>query len=164
LSNSDAPTPFPEAASQPRAQDSIAPANWIATSASSRRVAAPTLPLARSAGSARRRPRRGSCARLNAGIRGGLSPAEESRDAIRTSQANPSSGPSAFERTKRSQGRIPPCGDRSKPQAPRPLETDEWASGNAGHIAPGWRPRAVAQTTLPTLLPNTASFPIRGNT
>ena len=54
------------------------------------------------AGSARRRPRRGSCARLNAGIRGGLSPSEESRDAIRAPQANPSSGPSAFERTKRS--------------------------------------------------------------
>ena len=35
LSNSDAPTPFPEAASQPRAQDSIAPANWIATPANS---------------------------------------------------------------------------------------------------------------------------------
>jgi len=48
LSNSDAPTPSPEAASQPRAQDSIAPANWIATSASSRRVAAPTRSLARS--------------------------------------------------------------------------------------------------------------------
>jgi hypothetical protein len=54
------------------------------------------------AGSARRRPRRGSCARLNAGTRGGLSPSEESRDAIRAPQANPWSGPSAFERTKRS--------------------------------------------------------------
>jgi hypothetical protein len=50
LSNSDAPMPFPEAASQPRAQDSIAPANWIATSASSRRVAAPTQSPARSRG------------------------------------------------------------------------------------------------------------------
>ncbi len=41
-SNSDAPTPSPEAASQPRAQDSIAPANWIATSARSwPRAAAP---------------------------------------------------------------------------------------------------------------------------
>src|ERR1700727_1503575 len=37
LSNSDAPTPFPEAASQPRAQDSIAPANWIATLTDSKR-------------------------------------------------------------------------------------------------------------------------------
>ncbi len=54
------------------------------------------------AGSARRRPRRGSCARRNAAIHGGLSPSEESRDAIRAPQANPSSGPSAFERTKRS--------------------------------------------------------------
>ena len=45
-SNSDAPSP--EAASQPRAQDSIAPANWIATSARLRRVAAPTRSLARS--------------------------------------------------------------------------------------------------------------------
>src|SRR5580704_5388171 len=42
LSNSDAPTPFPEAASQPRGQGSIAPANWIATSAN-----APLLPSAR---------------------------------------------------------------------------------------------------------------------
>src|ERR1700722_20684225 len=29
---------------------------------------------------------------------------------------------------------------RSTDQAPRPLETDELASGNAGPIAPGWRP------------------------
>ena len=35
-------------------------------------------------------------------IRGGLSPAEESRDAVRPSQANPSSGASAFEGPKRS--------------------------------------------------------------
>ena len=46
--NLDAPMPSPEAASQPRAQDSIVPANWIATSARSRRVAAPTRSLARS--------------------------------------------------------------------------------------------------------------------
>jgi hypothetical protein len=37
-------------ASQPRAQDSIAPANWIATSASSRHVVAPTPSLAKSRG------------------------------------------------------------------------------------------------------------------
>ena len=40
------------------------------------------------AGFARRRPRRGPCARRNSGIRGGLSPAEESRDAVRASQAD----------------------------------------------------------------------------
>src|ERR1700722_16544537 len=50
LSNSDAPTPFPEAASQPRAQDSIAPANWIATPADSNHRAARTLLPARSRG------------------------------------------------------------------------------------------------------------------
>jgi hypothetical protein len=50
LSNSDAPTPFPEAASQPRAQDSIAPANWIATSANSKPSAVRTLLPARSRG------------------------------------------------------------------------------------------------------------------
>jgi transposase len=49
-SNSDAPTPFPEAASQPRAQDSIAPANWIATSANSKPSAVRTLLPARSRG------------------------------------------------------------------------------------------------------------------
>ena len=50
LSNSDAPTPFPEAASQPRAQDFIAPANWIATPADLNRSAARTLLPARSRG------------------------------------------------------------------------------------------------------------------
>ena len=50
LSNSDAPTPLPEAASQPRAQDSIAPANWIATPADSKPSAARTLLPARSRG------------------------------------------------------------------------------------------------------------------
>ena len=50
LSNSDAPTPFPEMVSQPRAQDSIAPANWIATSANSKPSAARTLLPARSRG------------------------------------------------------------------------------------------------------------------
>jgi transposase len=48
--NSDAHTPFPEAALQPRAQDSIAPANWIAMSASSKPSAARTLLPARSRG------------------------------------------------------------------------------------------------------------------
>jgi hypothetical protein len=42
------------------------------------------------AGSGGRRSRRGSCARRNSAIRGGLSPSEESRDAVRPSQANPS--------------------------------------------------------------------------
>ena len=50
LFNSDAHTPFPEAASQPRAQDSIAPANWIAMSASSKPSAARTLLPATSRG------------------------------------------------------------------------------------------------------------------
>ena len=40
----------PEAASQPRAQDSIAPANWIATSANSKPSAARTLSPAKSRG------------------------------------------------------------------------------------------------------------------
>jgi DDE family transposase len=48
--NSDAPTPFPEVASQPRAQDSIAPANWIATSVNSKRSAVRTQARARSRG------------------------------------------------------------------------------------------------------------------
>jgi Transposase DDE domain len=43
LFNSDAHAPFPEAASQPRAEDSIAPINWIAMSASSKPSAARTL-------------------------------------------------------------------------------------------------------------------------
>ena len=82
------PTPFPAAASQPRAQDSIAPANRIAMSADPKPRALsehgrPQNP----AGSARRRPRLGSCARRNSGIHGGLSSAEESRDAVRPSQA-----------------------------------------------------------------------------
>jgi transposase len=40
------------------------------------------------AGSARGRPRRGPGARRNAAIRGGLSPSQESRDAVRPSQAD----------------------------------------------------------------------------
>jgi hypothetical protein len=51
LSNSDAPTPFPEAASRPRGQGSIAPANWIATPANSKPSAVRTLLPARSRGS-----------------------------------------------------------------------------------------------------------------
>jgi hypothetical protein len=50
LFNSDAHTPFPEAASQPRAQGSIAPAKWIAMSASSKPSAARTLLPAKSLG------------------------------------------------------------------------------------------------------------------
>ena len=46
--SSDEPTPFPEAASQPRAQDSIAPANWIAMPANSKPSAVRTRSPARS--------------------------------------------------------------------------------------------------------------------
>ena len=80
-SNSDAPTPVPEAASQPKAQDSIAPANWTATSATSRRVAAPTPSPARSRGICMKTPATCPCARRNAGICAGLSPSKENRDA-----------------------------------------------------------------------------------
>ena len=86
-SNSDAPTPVPEAASQPKAQDSIAPANWTATSATSRRVAAPTPSPARSRGICMKTPATCPCARRNAGICAGLSPSKENRDAIRPPQA-----------------------------------------------------------------------------
>jgi hypothetical protein len=72
LSNSDAHTPFPEAASQPRAQGFIAPANWIATSANSKRVAAPTPSLTRSHGICTKTPVAARALR-NAGICGGLS-------------------------------------------------------------------------------------------
>ena len=81
------------------------------------------------AGFGRRRSRRGSCARHNSAIRGGLSPSEESRDAVRPSQANPSPHALAPKGSERRERRVPACGYRSKPQAPRPLETDEYASG-----------------------------------
>ena len=87
-SNSDAHTPFPEAASWPRAQVPIAPANWIATSARSRRVAAPTQSLARSHGICTKTPATWPCARRNAGICAGLSPSKENRDAVRAPQAD----------------------------------------------------------------------------
>jgi hypothetical protein len=82
------------------------------------------------------RPRRGSCARLNAGICAGLSPSKENRDAVRPPQADTAPHASAIERSERSQRRVPPCGYRPKPETARPTEADEYASGNAGPVAP----------------------------
>ena len=60
-SGSGAPTQPHEAASRPRAQGSTAPANWIATPADSNHSAARKRSCPQDpAGSARRRPRRGS--------------------------------------------------------------------------------------------------------
>jgi hypothetical protein len=52
------------------------------------------------AGCARRRTRRGSCGRLNAGICAGLSPSKENRDVIRAPQADTARYASAIERGK----------------------------------------------------------------
>ncbi len=111
------------------------------------------------AGSARRRPRRGSCARLNAGICAGLSPSKENRDAIRAPQADTAPHASAIERSERSQRRVPPCGYCPKPETTRPTKADEYASDNAGRIAPRMAAQAPPKEDLPTRLRNTASFP-----
>jgi hypothetical protein len=49
-------------------------------------------------------------------------------------------------------------------QAARPLETDQYASANAGGITPGWRPREPPKQAFQPFSRNTASFPARGNT
>ena len=88
-STSVAPTPRPEPAS--RRGHKALPRQQIGL----RRLRAqsPVLPERSCpqdpARSGRRRSRRGSGARRNAGIRGGLPPAEESRDAVRPPQAHP---------------------------------------------------------------------------
>jgi hypothetical protein len=105
---------------------------------------------AKSRGICTKTPRRGSCARLNAGICAGLSPSKENRDAIRAPQADTAPHASAIERSERSQRRVPPCGYCPKPETTRPTKADEYASGNAGPIAP----RMVAQAS-----PNNPSNP-----
>jgi hypothetical protein len=62
--------------------------------------------------------------RAHAAIRGGLSPAEESRDAVRTSQADSAPQALAPKGSKRSQRRISPYGDRPKPEMTRPFKTN----------------------------------------
>ena len=116
------------------------------------------------AGSARRRPRRGSCARLNAAIRGGLSPSEENRDAIRAPQADTAPHASAIERSERSQRRVPPCGYCPKPETTRPTKADEYASGNAGRIAPRMAAQAPPKQPFQPVSETRRAFPIRGNT
>jgi hypothetical protein len=68
------------------------------------RLKAPVLPEhacpQNPAGCARRRTRRGSCGRLNAGICAGLSPSKENRDVIRAPQADTARYASAIERGK----------------------------------------------------------------
>ena len=116
------------------------------------------------AGSGRRRPRRGSCARLNAGICAGLSPSKENRDAIRAPQADTAPHASAIERSKRSQRRVPPCGYRPKPETTRPTKADEYASGNARRIAPRMAAQAPTKQPFQPVSETRRAFPIRGNT
>ena len=113
------------------------------------------------AGSARRRPQRGSCARLNAAIRGGLSPSKENRDAIRAPQADTAPHASAIERSERSQRRVPPCGYRPKPETTRPTKADEYASGNAGRIAPRMAAQAPPKQPFQPVSETRRAFPIR---
>src|SRR5580692_9730462 len=75
-------------------------------------------------------------ARRDSGIRGSLSPAEESRDAVRASQADSAPHTLAPQGSERSQRRISPRGYCTKPETTRPLKTDEHASRNAGRITP----------------------------
>ena len=89
-----------------------------------------------SPGFARRRPRRGPCARRNSGIRGGLSPAEENRDAVRASQADSAPHALAPQGSEQNQGRVSPRRDRSKPEAARPTKTDQRAFAGDGRITP----------------------------
>ena len=96
--------------------NSIAPANWIATSANSKPSAARTLLPARSRGTVRRCSRRGPRARRNSRIHGGLSPSEESRDAVRPSQADPAPHALAPQGSEWRKRRVPACRDRPKPE------------------------------------------------
>ena len=114
------------------------------------------------AGSGRRRPRRGSCARRNAGIRGGLSPSEENRDAVRPSQADTAPHAFAIEGSERSQRRVPPCGYRPKPETTRPTKADEYASGNARRIAPRMAAQAPPKQPFQPVSEIRRAFPIRG--
>jgi len=61
--------------------------------------------------------------------------------------------------SERSQRRISPGRHRPKPETTRPPNTDQYASGNAGRIAPRMAAQGAAQRTLPTLRQNTSSFP-----
>ena len=118
-------------------------------------------------GSARRRPRRGPCARRNAGICAGLSPSKENRDAVRAPQADTPPHASAIERSERSQRRIPPCGYRPKPQTTRPTKADEYASGNAGRVAPRMAAQEPPKQPFQSFQPfseTRRAFPIRVNT
>ena len=110
------------------------------------------------AGSARRRSRRRSGSRLDARIRGRLSASKENRDAVRPSQANSSPRALAPKGSERGKRRVPPRRNRPKPEAPRPLETDQKRSGNAGRITPRLRPQkppSKAQTAPPAKRPKT---------
>ena len=69
-------------------------------------------------------------------IRGGLSPSEESRDAVRPSQAHPAPHALAAEGSERRKRRVPARRDRPKPETTRPPKTDQYASGNVGRITP----------------------------
>jgi hypothetical protein len=80
--------------------------------------------------------RRGPRARPNSAIRGGLSPTEENRDAVRSSQANPSPHALAPKGSERCKRRVPACSDRTKPETSRPLKTNQHPSGNAGRLTP----------------------------
>jgi hypothetical protein len=86
-SSSDAPTQPHEAASRPRGQGSIAPANWIATSANSKPNTAPTLLPARSHGIYMKTPATWPVRTPPLLNTWSLSPSQESRDAVRPSQA-----------------------------------------------------------------------------
>jgi hypothetical protein len=104
-------------------------------------------------------PRRGPRARRNSGIRGGLSPAEESRDAVRTSQADTPPHASAPQGSKRSQRRISPRGYCPKSETTRSLKADQYASGNAGRITARHAGPRAAQRGPSDPSRNTASFP-----
>src|SRR3984957_19076395 len=69
---------------------------------------------------------------------------------------------SAIERSERSQRRIPPCGYRPKPETTRPTKADEYASGNAGRIAPRMAAQAPPKQSFQPVSQTRRAFPIRG--
>src|ERR1700722_6576365 len=71
---------------------------------------------------------------------------------------------SAIERSERSQRRIPPCGYRPKPETTRPTKADEYASGNAGRVAPRMAAQEPPKQPFQPFSETRRAFPIRVNT
>ena len=117
--------------------ESIAPANWIATPATQSAVLPERGRPQDSTGFARRRPRRGPCACRNSAIRGGLSPSEEDRDAVRASQADLRLTRLRLRGPNGARDEFLLAATAQNLRRLARLKADQYASGNPGRITPG---------------------------